>query len=220
MPVEASGGDRLRLQYGKDFGAHIERFRPDYVKVLLRRNPARANGTEDEEDRALQTLARWVRAHGYRLMFELVVPPLATQLDPVEGGRSQFDAAVRPALVVEVVEHLQDRGVEPHLWKVEGLESVEACTRVAAAARRGGRDEVRCIVLGRGADVDAVRRWLGIARRASGFSGFAIGRSLWWQPLTRLLEGRIDEARAVGDIAANYVAAYTAFTTEPAEQVG
>jgi myo-inositol catabolism protein IolC len=220
MPVEATGADRLRLQYGKDFAAHLERFQPDFVKVLLRRNPAHATGIEDDEDRVLRALAEWVRAHGYQLMLEIVVPPLAAQLDPAGGGRSWFDAAVRPCLVVEVIEHLHDRGVEPHLWKLEGLETVEDCARVAAAVQRAGRDEVRCIVLGRGANIEAVCRWLGIARRVPAFSGFAIGRSLWWQPLTQLLQGRIDEARAVGEIAANYATAYRAFTTDPAVRGG
>src|SRR5205807_2745994 len=39
MPVEKSGQDEFDFEYGEDFGAHIERFDPDFSKVLVRYNP-------------------------------------------------------------------------------------------------------------------------------------------------------------------------------------
>ena len=39
MPVEKSGQDEFDFQYGDDFAAHIEKFNPDFSKVLVRYNP-------------------------------------------------------------------------------------------------------------------------------------------------------------------------------------
>ena len=39
MPVEKSGQDEFDFQYGDDFPAHIEKFDPDFSKVLVRYNP-------------------------------------------------------------------------------------------------------------------------------------------------------------------------------------
>ncbi|HET8978740.1 MAG TPA: DUF2090 domain-containing protein, partial [Solirubrobacteraceae bacterium] len=38
MPVEKSGQNEFDFEYGADFGAHIERFDPNFSKVLVRYN--------------------------------------------------------------------------------------------------------------------------------------------------------------------------------------
>ena len=39
MPVEKSGQNEFDFEYGADFGANIEKFNPDFSKVLVRYNP-------------------------------------------------------------------------------------------------------------------------------------------------------------------------------------
>ena len=39
MPVEKSGQDEFDFEYGDDFGEHIEKFDPDFSKVLVVYNP-------------------------------------------------------------------------------------------------------------------------------------------------------------------------------------
>ena len=39
MPVEKSGQEEFDFDYGEDFAAHIEKFNPDFSKVLVRYNP-------------------------------------------------------------------------------------------------------------------------------------------------------------------------------------
>ena len=106
---------------------------------------------------------------------------------------------------------MQDGGVEPDIWKIEGLDAAEACSDVVAAARRGGRDQVCCIVLGRGADEPQVIEWLRIAASVSGFDGFAVGRTLWEQPLRDWIAGTIDRSAAVDQIAARYLETVSGF---------
>ena len=85
-------------------------------------------------------------------MFELLVPPEKAQLDRVKGDKKAYDIELRPQLMAVAIEQLQDAGVEPDVWKIEGLDRREDCEKIVAAARRGGRDKVGCIILGRGED--------------------------------------------------------------------
>ena len=104
--------------------------------------------------------------------------------------------------MVEAIQELQDQGVEPDLWKIEGLDRREDCERVVAAARAGGRDAVGCIILGRGEDDSKVREWLGIAAAVPGFIGFAVGRTVFWDPLVAWRSKQATREQTVAEIAA------------------
>src|SRR5260370_1093187 len=78
----------------------------------------------------------------------------------------------------EVVDDKEGEGVEPRLWKVEGLETAEAAQQVVDQARAGRRD-ADLIVLGRDAPTERLDHWLEVASEVSAFVGFAIGRSIW-----------------------------------------
>ena len=54
MPVEKSGQNEFDFQYGDDFGAHIEKFDPDFSKVLVRYNPDDAGRDEQAPARAAE----------------------------------------------------------------------------------------------------------------------------------------------------------------------
>jgi myo-inositol catabolism protein IolC len=199
MPVERSGQAEFELEFGDRFGAHIESFDPRYAKVLVRYNPCGDAAANRRQAERLRELSDWLRAHDRELLFELLVPPTEAQL---AIGRD-YDREVRPALVVEAIRELQGAGVEPALWKIEGLDSREDCAAVVAQARAGGRT-ASCIVLGRGADEDRVAEWLRTAAAVPGFVGFAVGRTLWWDELVAYVAGDLDRASAAARIGANY----------------
>jgi len=137
-------------------------------------------------------------------MFELLVPPLNEQLERVKGDKGAYDRDLRPQLMVQGIEQLQQAHVEPDVWKIEGLDRREDCTKVVAAARRGGRTKVGCIILGRGEDDSRVRAWLSTAATVPGFIGFAVGRTTFWQPLLELKQKKIFREQAVAQIAERY----------------
>ena len=146
-------------------------------------------------------------------MFELLVPPEPTHLDRVGGDRRRYDEELRPGLMVEAIRSIQAAGVEPDVWKIEGLAAREDCERVAAQARAGVRAGVACVVLGRGADRDQVVRWLRSGRGVPGYIGFAVGRTIWWDAIERYAGGAMSREEAAERIAANYlymIAVYTA----------
>ena len=65
MPAERSGQNLFDFQYGDAFGEHIERFDPDFTKVLVRYNPdgdGADNADQLAEAQAAQRLAQGPRA--------------------------------------------------------------------------------------------------------------------------------------------------------------
>ncbi len=205
MPAERSGQPYFDFQYGEDFPAHIERFDPDFTKVLVRYNPdGDAEANRDQREK-LQRLSDWLHGHERRFLFELLVPAEEHQLEQVEGDTDRYDAELRPELMRRAMEDLQSGGVEPDIWKIEGVEERSDCAMLVAQAREGGRDEVSCVVLGRGADDAKVDHWLTQAAPVDGFIGFAIGRSIWWDPLKAYVDGKIERAAGARRIAENYL---------------
>jgi 5-dehydro-2-deoxygluconokinase len=82
-----------------------------------------------------------------------------------------------------------------------------------ATARAGGRDRVGCIVLGRGADERKVRDWLTTAASVPGFVGFAIGRTVFWEPLVDYRAGKKTREAASSEIERRYREFIGAFET-------
>jgi myo-inositol catabolism protein IolC len=212
MPVEKSGQDEFDFEFGDAFGRHIEDFDPTFAKVLVRYNPEGDTELNRRQAERLAKLGSWLHEHDRKYLFELLVPATAAQLEGVGGDQSRYDAEIRPALVVRTLADLQAAGVEPDIWKIEGLDAREDCERVAEQARSGGRDGVSCIVLGRGADEAGVVRWLEAGAGVAGYIGFAVGRTLWWGELEGAIAGTLPREEAARRIAGNYLRMIEAYT--------
>ena len=168
-PAEKSGQDEFDFEYGDDFAAHIEAFHPTFCKVLVRYNPGGDAELNRRQTARLKRLSEYLQGAGRsRFMFELLVPPERAQLDVLNGDPKAYDQTLRPQLMVQAIEALQNAGIEPDVWKIEGLDRRADCERIVAAARRGGRASVGCIILGRGEDDRKVREWLATAARSRG----------------------------------------------------
>jgi myo-inositol catabolism protein IolC len=206
MPVEKSGQNEFDFDYGDDFGAHIEDFDPDFIKVLVRLNP---DGDADMNTRQLERLKRlgdYLRENGRKYLFELLVPAEPAQLESVGGDSDRYDAELRPELMRRAIAQIQDAGIEVDIWKIEGVDERADAEKIAQQTRAGeGRENVVCVLLGRGASDEKVDHWLRQAAPVEGFIGFAIGRSIWWDALKGFLEGSIERDAAAQQIADNYL---------------
>src|SRR5829696_3781893 len=194
MPVEKSGQNEFDFEYGDDFGAHIEQYNPD--------GDAEMNERQTER---LKRLSDWLHEHDRKFLFELLVPAEDNQLEQVGGDSDRYDAELRPELMRRTIVAFQDAGVEADIWKIEGIDTQEDCDLIAQTARRGGRDGVVCVVLGRGANDEKVDHWLRQGAPVEGYAGFAIGRTIWWDALKGCLDGSIEREDAAQQIADNYL---------------
>jgi 5-dehydro-2-deoxygluconokinase len=206
MPVEKSGQEEFDFEYGSEFGEHIERFDPDFSKVLVRLNP---DGDEEVNARQLdrlKELSDWLHARDRLFLFELLVPAEEDQLAQVGGDTDRYDAELRPELMRRAIALIQDHGIEVDIWKIEGVDEQADAERLAQQTRAGeGREGVVCVLLGRGASDDKVDAWLRAAAPVEGFVGFAIGRSIWWDALEGFLDGSLERDKAAEQIADNYL---------------
>lgn len=204
LSVEQSGVDEFQFEYGEQFGQHIEAFDPTFVKVLVRYNVEDDPAMNRRQVERLKQLSAYCRSRDRLLMFELLVPATEAQLERVQGDRETYDLGLRPGLMLEAIRALQDGGVEPAVWKIEGLDSREDCERIVAIARRDGRQHVSCIVLGRGADEKKVIAWLETAATVEGFIGFAVGRTSFFDAVADYEAEKITRAEAAQRIADRY----------------
>jgi myo-inositol catabolism protein IolC len=205
-PAEKSGQDEFDFEYGEDFAKHINTFQPTFCKVLVRYNPEGDATLNRRQASRLKRLSDYL--HGSTrsfMMFELLVPAEQAQLNKVGGDKKAYDIQLRPPLMVKAIQELQDAGVESDLWKIEGLDRGEDCERVVSTVRRNGRDNVGCIVLGRGEDDQKVHEWIATAARVPGFIGYAVGRTCFWDPLMDWRSGKISRDAAVAEIARRYL---------------
>jgi myo-inositol catabolism protein IolC len=206
MPVEKSGQEEFEFEYGDAFGEKIEEFDPDFSKVLVRYNPEGDRPLNERQTVKLRQLSEWLHERHRKFLFELLVPAVEAQLERVGGDADRYDAEVRPELMLEAILQLQNGGVEPDIWKIEGIEDRESCREIAQLARREGRDRVSCVVLGRGASDEKVDEWLRAAAGLEGYIGFAIGRSIFADAVKAYAADPdgFDREAAVSKISANY----------------
>jgi 5-dehydro-2-deoxygluconokinase len=203
-PVEKSGQKEFDFEYGEEFARHVEAFNPTFCKVLVRYNPEGDKALNRRQTTRLKRLSDYLHGGNRLFMFELLVDAETAQLDRLHGDKQAYDLDLRPKLMVQTLHELQDAGVQPDVWKVEGMERHEDCVNLVAAARRDGRAKVGCIILGHGEDSQQVRVWLATAAVVPGFIGFAVGRTTFWDALVDWRANRITRAAAVAEIARRY----------------
>ena len=228
VSVEKSGVDEFEFEYGDDFANHIEAFDPSFAKVLVRYNSEGDKALNLRQIGRLKHLSDYCQRSDRRFMFELLVPATTGQLARMDGDKDAFDRQLRPDSMLQAIQALQAAGVEPDVWKIEGLDSRDDCERIVKMARRDGRNGVGCIVLGRGADEARVRTWLATAAGVEGFIGFAVGRTTFWDAVTGYRARTLTRNEAASQIATrlrNWVDTFEqarqshALRTEPATEV-
>lgn len=204
-PVEKSGQEEFAFEYGDRWQDHIAAFAPTFVKVLVHYNPESDEAMNRRQAERLKALSDYCHGNGHHFLFELLVPMTHEQSDRLEGDKRLYDRDLRPSLMIATIKELQQAGVEPDVWKIEGLDHRGDCEALVATAQRDGRDGVRCIVLGRGSDEAGILAWLRTAAPVPGFIGFAVGRTSFWDPLVGLRDCTMTRDAAVAEIADRYV---------------
>jgi myo-inositol catabolism protein IolC len=206
LPVEETGRDEFEFEHGDNFGAAIEEYEPTYAKALVRYNPDGDDDLNRRQLTRLRALSDWLRSHDRRFLFELLVPPTDAQLRSMDGRRDRYDEELRPELMQRAIETLQDAGVEPQLWKIEGVDDRAACHAIARTARRDGREGVGCLVLGRGASIERVENWLRAGAGVDGYVGFAVGRSIFANAVREFAAdpAGYDQQRGIEEISSRY----------------
>ncbi|MFP4112185.1 MAG: 2-deoxy-5-keto-D-gluconate 6-phosphate aldolase domain-containing protein [Candidatus Woesearchaeota archaeon] len=200
-PSEKSGQKVFQLDYGSKFKGHIERVNPAYVKVLVRYNPGNKKDNKIQLER-LKKLDSYCRKTDRQFLFELLVPPTENELKTL--GKKRYDKTKRITNTIKALEELS-KELYVDVWKLEGFDSKKAWQDIISALNKKTiNKDFSIVVLGRGENKDHVIKWLKIASKFHEINGFAVGRTIFMQPLIELKEGKINRSKAIKKISDNF----------------
>lgn len=167
-----------------------------FVKVLVRYRPDDDAAGREEQWRKLDALQSWCRDAGKPLVVEVLVARRGEDADA-------FEASGRPAIIAGFIAEAYARRLVPAFWKIEGTLAPEGAKTIdaAVAAHPAGRQ----ILLGKAADLATIDRWFAAAGASPTAVGFAIGRSVFWDPSAAYLSGEQGAGDAAAAICANYL---------------
>ncbi|MCL4416039.1 MAG: DUF2090 domain-containing protein [Actinobacteria bacterium] len=211
LTTEKSGHEEFDFMY-KDFKAHIEKFKPDFVKVLIKYNPKDSDISKKRQQDRLKILSDYAHENNYKFLLEVLVLPTKEQLLEVNGSREAYDKKLRPELTTEVVKTLQAEGIEPDVWKLEGMETAADYSGVISEVKSGGRENVGVVILGRGANEEKVQEWLRVGAKVDGVIGFAVGRTIFWDVIEKFYNGEIGKASVIETISKKFESFYKVFS--------
>ncbi|KKP80885.1 MAG: hypothetical protein UR81_C0013G0011 [Candidatus Levybacteria bacterium GW2011_GWB1_35_5] len=211
LTTEKSGEQEFKFQYPDSFEDHIEKIHPNFTKVLIKYNPVDSKESKDSQKKNLKILSDYSHDKGFKFLLEVLVIPTSDQLLEVTG-REEFDTKLRSNLTVEVILDLQDFGIEPDVWKLEGFETKEDFAKVIEVIKREKREKVGLVILGRGAKEEKVEEWLKIGSRAPGVIGFAVGRTVFWDVIERFYRQKAGKAEVIETVANNFYHFFEVFT--------
>lgn len=200
LTTEKSGQDVFDFQYD-NWGDHILRIKPTFAKALVRVVVGEDNSVQNSR---LKELNDFCEKHAIAFLVEPLVQPSAKDLEAMGGDKKKFDRELRPQRFAEAVKEFHAAGVKPDVWKIEGTETKEAMDICSAATMKGGKPNPRIVILGRGETAEKVAEWLVAGAKSKGVTGFAVGRTIFADPITALYKGEISEGEAIKRIAESY----------------
>lgn len=188
LTIEKSGEEDFVFEYGEDFRTHIQKYEPNFAKVLIKVK----DGISELTKNNLKKLSDFCHLENVKLMVEIV-------------ANGNLD------IILKTISELQNAKIEPDVWKIEGTQEELDYRQIVEAARMNGRDEVSVVILGRGESRETVEEWIKTGSKIKGIIGFAIGRTIFWEPLIMLRDGKITREEAVDQISKNYISFYNLF---------
>lgn len=190
LTTEKSGQEGFSFEYGDKFGEHLEKYNPTFAKALIRYKP-------DADWTNLKTLSDYCHTHGYKFLLEMLM-----------GINTPTPQNFLPA-----IDDLRKQNIEPDVWKLEGMENKNDYESVVAKIREEERQNVGLVILGRAESKEKVEQWIKAGRDVKGVIGFAVGRTVFLQPLTDLKNVKIREEEAISQIADNFKYFYDIFAS-------
>lgn len=188
LTTEKAGMDQFEFEYGEDYASHIEKYKPTFAKALIRVK----KGINDSSKTNLKKLSDYCHDNGYKLLIEVLAE-----------GELQ--------LILDSISELQSSNIEPDVWKVEGMQNESSYEKIVVQVREGGRDNVSLVILGRGENRSLVEKWIKTASKVPGVIGFAVGRTIFWEPISKYKDGKIDRNEAILEISEGYKYFYNLF---------
>lgn len=209
--TEVSGSDHFSFEHPDDWQSWIEKVKPTFVKALVRYNIGGDQSLNRKTLAGLKQLSDYAHANNYKFLIEPLVPATDYQLAYIGNDKGRYDRELRPGLTARMIMEMQNAGVEPDVWKIEGMFESEHYKIAVTAARAGGRKNVGVISLGRNETDEVVETWLRAGAATEGVIGFAVGRTIFLNALMKFRSGEYTREQAVSEIAQRFFHFYNVF---------
>jgi len=196
VSVEKSGEKEFIFEFS-DFENHLNAFSPTFAKVLLHTESFKEIESKNRQIEKLKKVNEFCRKNSIKFLIE-----------PLTYRQAADELLTEQILIIE---ELNNSGIEPDVWKLEGSEQKENYEKIVNVARKEGRDRVGIVILGGGEDKEKVEKIIEAGSKVNGVIGFAIGRTIFWQPLISLKQKQITADEAIEEIAKNYLYFYKVF---------
>ncbi len=199
--TEKSGQDFFDFEY-ENWKEHLLDVMPSFAKALVRYDVS-ADNTEQ--------LAR------LKLLSDFCIEnKIGLLIEPLMQNKSYekeiYDAEYRYLDLIKMILEMQNFGIEADVWKIEGLYAKEQYIDVVTVARNTEeRGNVGIIILGRNETKEHVMQWIIAGRDVDGVLGFAVGRTIFWEPLMKYKNSEISRSIAVDMIAEDCFSYYKLF---------
>ena len=192
MPVEKSGQDEFDFQFGDAVRRAHRAVRPGLREGARPLQPRRRRRDERAPARAAQAARRLAARERPQVPVRAAG---AGREGPARLGRRRHRPLRRRAAAGADAPRDRGRPRTTASRSTSGRSRASTPARTPRCSREQtrkgeGRENVVCVLLGRGASDAKVDHWLQQAAPVEGFIGFAIGRSIWWDALKGFLDGR------------------------------
>lgn len=202
LTLEKSGTPELELEDGKNFAIRLDKWRPEYGKVLVRYNPNDDAAKNFRVKEKLKAVSEACAARNIKFLLELLI--VKSEMDK-DVSTEAFELHLRPELLRVAMREFYAAGIEPQVWKVEGMEDALELAEVALAAQSGGRTDRGLVILGRDEDEQKVENWLRVGTTVKSVVGFAVGRTVFKEPLLQYDRQELTRPAAVAEIGKRYL---------------
>jgi len=211
LTTEKSGQKEFAFEYPDDFAKHIEKYKPKFVKALIHYNPDDDPLSKMRQQQKLEILSNYCHQKSYKFLLEVLVTPTEQQLRNVNGDVELYDTQLRPNLTVKAIQEMQNSNIEPDVWKIEGMETQDSYKIVLLQTHKEGRSNVGIVILGRAEKAEKVEKWIEVGSNIDGIIGFAVGRTIFWQPLFEYKNGRMGVDDTIASIKNGFLHFYNIF---------
>jgi len=190
-PVELPGSRPLRFDGTRSIGSALIHWPTEHVvKCLVHYHPDDAYALRLEQEQKVLELWEATRESGNELLLEIILP------------KALIVAGEEDAAVLRAVKRFYNIGVKPEWWKLApmsaaGWQGLEALVAERDRHCRGA------VILGLN---QPIQHLVDSFRNATNpiVKGFMVGRSLWATESLAWLQGEMDDATFIAQVAANY----------------
>lgn len=192
LPIEKSGQKELGLEFKDKFEEHINKFSPNYVKILIRYNPINKE-TNKRQLKILSQINDFCNKNKYKVILELLVPPTEE-----ESSIKNYDDDLRYQKTLKSIKEIKNK-IKVSVWKLEGFKE-EQWKNIISSINKSSK----IVFLGRGESKKKVSEWMVNASKFKEIIGFAVGRTIFLKPLKEFEEGKISKEEAIKKIKNNF----------------